>query len=305
MADIFADRTAAPMFPGGDADPFDNDDFAFEPLFGGERCIAYVGDNDVVLHDKDGFDLTAVFRDVADSLRDGAASRRSILDGEIIVAPTGMPDPDLLSRRLRNKAILGHKSRAAIVVSDILYHDRESVTGQSAAERRPLLEAAVRENDGVVVAVSVTGSGRRFVDTVREKGLPGVRAKRLDSQYRMGKRSRDWLTISSRPSDLFLICGYLPKANNMVSLILGRREDDGAIVYEGHVTLGNIRSDMATITRVRKAKTHPFKDNPPASNDNAVWLVPTLVCRVGYAVPPRRGKYQRVYKGLTNDGGKP
>ncbi|MCD7897909.1 MAG: hypothetical protein LUG50_14745 [Planctomycetaceae bacterium] len=299
MADIFADRSAAPMFPGGDAEPFDRDDFLFEPLFGGERCLAYVGDGDVVLHDKDGFDLTAVFRDVADSLRDGADDSRSVLDGEIIVAPTGVPDPELLSRRLRNKTIFGHDGRAAIVVSDILYRDREAVTGRGAAERRSLLEAAVRQNDGVVVAVSVNGSGKRFVDSVRARGLPGVRAKRLDSQYRMGKRSNDWLTMSSRPSELFLICGYLPKANNMVSLILGRRADDGAILYEGHVTLGDIRADMATIAANRKAKKHPFAEPPPASNDSAVWLVPTLECRVGYAVPPRRGKYQRVYRGLT------
>ncbi|MCC8165679.1 MAG: hypothetical protein LIQ31_05925 [Planctomycetes bacterium] len=297
MPDMFTDRTAAPMYPGGDAEPFDRDDFAFEPLFGGERCLAYVGDRDVVLHDKDGFDLSALFQDVADSLRDGAAGR-SILDGEIIVAPTGRPDPDLLARRLGNKAIFGHDAQAAIVVSDILYRDHDAVVGRPVAERRPILEAAIRENDGVVLALTVAGAGSRLVDTVRTQGLPGVRAKRLASPYRMGKRSRDWLTISSRPSELFLVCGYLPKPGNMVSLVLGRRDDDGVIVYEGHVTLGNIRSDMATIAGTRKAKTHPFAQPPPASNEKAVWLAPTLVCRVGYAVPPRRGKYQRVYRGL-------
>ena len=43
----------------------------------------------------------------------------------------------------------------------------------------------------------VPGAGREALRTGREQGLPGVVAKRLDSVYEPGRRSRRWLSIDA------------------------------------------------------------------------------------------------------------
>ena len=73
------------------------------------------------------------------------------------------------------------------------------------------------------------------------------------------------------------------------------------MVYKGHVTLGLSTSNFKLIKDVPKIKTQPFKDSPP-SNDNAVWIDPSLVCTVKYMMKTANGSLrQPVFKGLRDD----
>ena len=44
----------------------------------------------------------------------------------------------------------------------------------------------------------------------RAQGLEGIVAKRLDSPYRPGKRSRDWLKVKNFRGQEVVIGGWLP-----------------------------------------------------------------------------------------------
>ena len=43
--------------------------------------------------------------------------------------------------------------------------------------------------------------------------------------------------MSLSTNDDFVICGYIEKENNVVSLVLGAYDKD-RLIYQGHVTLG-------------------------------------------------------------------
>ena len=54
------------------------------------------------------------------------------------------------------------------------------------------------------------GDGAGLLDVARERGLEGVVAKRLDSPYRPGRRSDDWVKIRTRRRQELVIGGYMP-----------------------------------------------------------------------------------------------
>src|SRR5207249_5624723 len=47
----------------------------------------------------------------------------------------------------------------------------------------------------VVLSEGIVGAGKEFLCQVSALGLEGVVAKRLDSRYRPGKRTRTWIKI--------------------------------------------------------------------------------------------------------------
>ncbi len=83
----------------------------------------------------------------------------------------------------------------------------------------------------------------------------GVVAKRVDSLYYMGKRTREWVKIKNLLDDDCIICGYFYSRDGRVaSLLLGQYGAAGEIVYKGRVTLGIRTSDFAVVLRHRTAE---------------------------------------------------
>ena len=71
-------------------------------------------------------------------------------------------------------------------------------------------------------ASHVVGEGRSFTRAAAEKGLEGVVAKRRDSRYQPGKRTRDWLKIKLRREQELVVAGWLPGR--------GTHEDLGSLI---------------------------------------------------------------------------
>ena len=100
-------------------------------------------------------------------------------------------------------------------------------------------------------------------------------------------------------SDDCVICGYIRKQNNMVSLVLGQYDDDDSLIYKGHVTLG---------VSLRLLKEHKVNELPyspfgyvPKGNEDAVWLEPKLVCIVESMPTEKENFRQPVFKGIRDD----
>lgn len=99
-------------------------------------------------------------------------------------------------------------------------------------------------------------------------------------------------------TDDCIICGYIRKANNMTSLVLGQF-DGSKLVYKGHVTLG---VSLRTLNEhgYNIISKSPFQFVPPG-NEDAVWLEPKLVCIVESMPTDKDSFRQPVFKGIRDD----
>ena len=65
------------------------------------------------------------------------------------------------------------------------------------AERRELLEGLAVAGEHWQTPPYFPGGGRYALEAARDQGLPAVVAKRLDSPYLPGRRTRLWLEINT------------------------------------------------------------------------------------------------------------
>jgi bifunctional non-homologous end joining protein LigD len=73
---------------------------------------------------------------------------------------------------------------------DVLYLDDETVTRRPYVERRTLLEGLKLTGPAWCTVLSVVDDGPELMAACGDLGLEGLVAKRLDSVYRPGERSK-------------------------------------------------------------------------------------------------------------------
>ena len=99
--------------------------------------------------------------------------------------------------------------------------------------------------------------------------------------------------------DDFIVLGYVPKENNMNSIILGQYSER-RLMYKGHVTLGVGGEPFRRIKALNKTNC-PFSEIPKG-NETAVWVKRELVRTVKYMMKTENGGMrQPVFKGLRED----
>lgn len=304
--DMFDSRSAAPMLIGVESQPFDNDEWIYELKLDGERTLAYLDRKGTLLVNKRSIRLLAKFPELA-TLNDSVHCR-CILDGElVIVDENGHPDFEEVKRRglmTRKMAIeRAAESRPAVfVVFDVLYDIDQDITRLPLMERKAVLDNLVKDNAQISVARYVEKQGIAFYDLAKKRHLEGIVAKRKDSIYVPGKRTKDWVKIKNLMDDDYIICGYVSNVEYVVSLVLGQYDHFGRMIYKGRVTLAKSSEDFTLIGKQPKVKRCPFSEKPPAYVDNAVWIRPKLVCRVAFMARNHNGLMrQPVYKGLRLD----
>ncbi len=170
--------------------------WALEPKLDGWRALVYVEDVQVEVRTRRGRAITEQVPELAGLAEH--VGRRCVLDGEL-VAGAGRPwDFYRVAPRLaRRSDHLGNARQLTFVAFDLLWLDDGSTTRLSYTERRQLLEGL----DVGGPAWATVGSFDEPVDDVMEAcaslGLEGMVAKRVDSPYRPGVRSDDWLKLKT------------------------------------------------------------------------------------------------------------
>ena len=76
-----------------------------------------------------------------------------------------------------------------------------------------------------------------ILKVVREHGLEGVIAKRIDSRYEAGRRSLAWQKFPLKPKQEFVIGAYRPEGGKLELILVGYYED-GKLVFAGKVHQG-------------------------------------------------------------------
>lgn len=284
MSDLFDTRGVRPMLIGRISDPFDDADSIFELKLDGERCIAYL-DADTTLVNRQGVKLLGSLPEF--SQLHHLAKTRCILDGELIAGIGGKEDFGPLQSRLRQsstlkKALAQKQSPVTYVVFDILYCQDRDVTGSPLMDRKALLEDTLSQTEQVALARYVPQAGKAFYELVLQQGLEGVIAKRMDSLYYPGKRTKDWAKVKNTLEDDYVICGY-SLSEYVAMLMLGQYDGQGQLIYKGRTTLGLRTDAYQRIAEATRADTWPYAAPPPEAGDaNITWLKPTLVCTVSF-----------------------
>jgi len=301
--DLFEEKMIAPMLIKDEVAAFDDPEYLFELKFDGIRCVAFLDANGKTeFYNKRRMLLNPHFPELLDIHQ--KVSGRCILDGEVFIMRDGRPNfPDVQKRALtsdRYKIQLQAKRHpASFVAYDILYYRKKDITNLPLIERKKKLESVIKQESAHFTYSRYTiGHGIKMFEMTGKQNLEGIIAKRLDSKYYQGKKTKDWLKIKNMLDDDFIICGYILKEAYIRTLVLGQYQDND-LVYKGHVT-GISKAIFNQISSLPKTEC-PFTDIPK-SNEKAVWVKRELVCKVKFMeYTPTGGMRQPVFVSLRDD----
>lgn len=303
MTDLWESKTVKPMLIGAEGEPFDSENYIYELKLDGERCIAYLDKDRTILKNKRNVLMLPKVPELSEIHRN--VNVRCILDGELAVIKDGKPDFfEIQKRSMMSNPVkiymAAKKYPACFTAFDILYYDDHQVMDLPLTERKEFLQKAVQsENSRFAVSRYIEKNGISFYNLAEQQELEGIVAKRKDSKYYLDRRTKDWIKIKYLQDDDFVIMGYFPKENSMNSIILGQYRTN-ELIYKGHVTLGVGGEPFKKIRALDKIHC-PFLEIPKG-NENAVWVVPKLVCTVKYMMKTESGGLrQPVFKGLRED----
>jgi bifunctional non-homologous end joining protein LigD len=288
-------KLPSPMLatPGTEGMLDDADEWAYEMKWDGIRAIAEVSHDGIRLMSRNAIDVTNRYPEL-DVLADVLEGEHAVIDGEIVALNRrGRPDFGLLQTRMgvTKKADVDRLAAVTPVrfmAFDLLELDGRDLTKLPYAERRELLEQHVHERGPIQVPPAFDGDIAAAIRTSRELGLEGVMAKRRDSPYSAGRRSRAWVKVKHARTQEVVIGGWKPgngsRAHRVGSLLMGVPEGD-ALRFVGKVGTGFTERQLDEITRRLAAierKTSPFHELPAPERKDARYVTPRLVGEVEF-----------------------
>ncbi len=292
-------------------EPFDDEAWGFEPKWDGVRALAYCNGG-TRLMSRNRHDVTAAYPEL-DRLAAHVVATDAVVDGEIVAMDDGVPSFQRLQQRMHVREPaevrrLAKRIPVVYVAFDLLYLDGRDLTGRPLRERRALLEEAVVPAGFLQVSPLVERDGVALYGGAAAQGLEGIVAKRLDSRYRVGKRSPAWRKVKATFDVDVVVAGWKPgegrRAGTVGSLVVGLHDDAGELVYVGNVGSGFDRESLPRVQARLDELSHdqsPFS-RPDRSLRTARWVRPELVARVEYRQVTDAGKLRApVFQGLRDD----
>jgi bifunctional non-homologous end joining protein LigD len=262
--------------------------WAFEMKWDGYRTLAVVdevrgGDRRLRLLSRTGQDLTATYPELGVLAEQVRGDLPVVLDGEIVaIDSAGRPD----FRRLQR-----HIGTVDLMVFDVLQAGDRSLLRTPYDERRALLDDVLAPADPVHVPPAFDGDLDAAVATSKRLRLEGVMAKRRDSTYSAGGRSRQWLKFKHTRTQEVVVVGWRPlhageprsDDRYVGGLLLAVPGPDGALRYAGRVGTGFSDADRrAVATRLGSLdrETPPLDGVPRIDARYTHWVTPSLVGEV-------------------------
>jgi len=289
--------------------PRDGDAYAYEVKWDGVRSVAYVEGGRVRFESRKGDPITGRYPELR-ALGEALGTTSAVLDGEIVAFKDDRPSFEQLQRRMHvgsesTARRLSREVPVVYIIFDLIWLDGHWTVDLEYEERRRLLDQLALDGTSWQTPANYR-DGPALCDATREAGLEGVLAKRLDSPYHPGSRSRAWLKVKNHRRQEFVIGGWLPGQGNregtIGALLIGYYAD-GRLKYAGRVgtgftaaELGRVEGLLAPLAR----ETSPF-DPPPRVKD-ARFVEPRLVVDIRFGEWTRAGIVRHpAYLGLRDD----
>jgi bifunctional non-homologous end joining protein LigD len=305
--------------------PDDDRGWAYEIKWDGVRALAYLDGGEARFESRTLESVTHRYPELA-PLGEALGGRSAVLDGEIVALDAqDVPRFQLLQRRMGVSNAETIRRRAAeapvtYMVFDLLHFDGHSTMSLPYAERRAVLDELGLAGPRWRVSSYHAGEGRALLELARAHEFEGVVGKRLDSPYRPGQRSGEWIKVRNRPRQEFVIGGWVPGAGRLTgmigALLLGywdrtpaeaeRSGQPQRLLFAGGCGTGFTERERRRVTDLLaplRRDTMPFAPSVamPKRKDS-VFCEPELVCDAEYSEwTAEETLRQASYKGLRDD----
>lgn len=269
-----------PMLAGITKTPFDDKDWLFEIKWDGYRAVTEIEKGEIKFYSRNGIDFSERFPAIYQALK--KIKHDVILDGEIVLLnEKDLPDFQKLQH------YENHLNYPLIYyVFDMLQLNGKNMEKLPLEERKKLVKQLLKNNQTIRYCDHIDKDGIAFLEKAKEQGLEGIIAKKKDSTYAKGIRSKEWLKIKNVQSTEVVIAGYTePKGGrtHFGSLILANKKGN-QWQYRGHVGTGFPSALLASLKKKMKpleTDESPFKTKVPL-NGEVTWLKPKLVADIAY-----------------------
>lgn len=268
-----------PMFASSVDKPFDSDEWLYELKLDGYRAIAEVGKT-FRLYSRNGLSFEEKYPPVVNALK--KFKKKAVLDGEIVLLNDNKPDFQKLQHYDGNR-----EYPLVYYVFDILSLEGKDLTKLPLIERKKILKKFLGKNEVIRYNDHVEDQGTEFFEQVKGQQIEGVVAKKKDSRYHEGARSKEWLKIKHQHTQEAVITGYTsPRGGrkHFGALILGEYHD-GELKYIGHTGTGfndQALKDLWNEMQPLIVSTSPFSEKVKV-NQPVTWIEPELVCEISYS----------------------
>ncbi len=274
-------RDVKPMLATLVDEPFDREGWLFEVKWDGYRAIAEVRQGDVRLYSRNLQPFNDRFPSIMEALP--KIGLEAILDGEVVIVDEkGVSQFQLLQNYLRTRS-----GTLVYYVFDLLYLEGHDLRKLPLLRRKDILHTVLPDLPTIKLSDHVMDQGESLFRAAREQGLEGIVAKKGDSPYRSGERTREWLKVRTQLRQEFVIGGWTEPRGSRTgfgALVLGVYDGDD-LVYVGHAGSGLDEKSLVAIHSKLKALERPespFKTKPK-TNMPAHWVEPELVCEVEFS----------------------
>ena len=212
---------------------------------------------------------------------------------------------------VKEKSVIERQSSsapAALILFDILVDGEDVVIKDAWTSRRETLVRRIGKltGDRVQITDSVPHRGAEMLEQAQREGWEGIIAKKMDSRYEPGNRSRSWLKLKIEFRQEFVIGGYTEPRNSrehIGALLLGYFDGD-RFIYVGHTGGGFTRAGLGEMFKrlhPLEQKSSPFEETP-RTNERAHWVRPKVVVEVKFSewTADRRLR-QPIFLGVRDD----
>lgn len=309
-------RSLVPMKATSGALPA-GEGWTYEVKWDGMRALCFVDGDDLRVQSYNERDVTVSWPELA-GLPAALPVTTALLDGELVATDAdGRPSFGRLQQRMHVTDPAEARRRAAqvpvaYVAFDLLHLDGHDLTGLPLADRRRLLDQVLEPGPRWRVS-PMHDDGPALLEAATERGLEGVVAKRLDSRYEPGTRTRSWLKVKVRLRQEMVVGGWLPGEGNRTgrigALLVGFHPapGDGPLTFAGRVGTGFNEAELQRLGRLcadLATDDCPFDPPPPRAEmrRGPRWVRPELVAELEHAEWTGDGRLRHPsYLGLRDD----
>jgi bifunctional non-homologous end joining protein LigD len=258
---------------------FDDPAWVFEVKWDGYRLLAHIRGGTATLMTRGGIDASRKYPKICKTL--AGIKGDAIVDGELVALDkSGKPRFELMQH--------AHERGDTLVfyAFDLLCDGGKDIRELPLLERKRRLRKLLPKTRLIRFSDHVKERGTRFFEEAKRQGLEGVVAKRADSKYHSGTRSRDWLKIKTGMRQEATVVGFTaPKRSRkyLGSLVLAVREGE-KFVYAGHSGGGFGGTDIKEVYDLLfplVVKKQPL-EVPKGIERNVTWVKPKIVVEVAF-----------------------
>lgn len=291
---------------------FDDPAWQYEIKWDGYRAISYLNKGSVDIVSRNNKSFKQSYYPINEAL--GSWKINAVVDGEIVVVNKKARADFAALQEWRSEA----DGQLRYYVFDLLWLEGHDLTGLPLSERTLILKQLIPpDNELIQFSASFDTTGTTFFKQAQKLGLEGIMAKKKDSIYEPGKRTKNWLKIKTEKTQEVVIAGYTKNEGTnkqFSSLLLGIYENK-QLQYIGPVGTGFTRQQQTELMKAFKPlqtkkcpfpeipefnKPSRFRPDPPKAS--VTWLKPSMVGEVSYqTVAPGGVLRHPSFKGLRPD----